>query len=347
MSRIALEAAAQTHAPTNASRLVLYGLAWFHHYITGRCFPSIEALAEQSGVDEKTVRLSLAALAGATPALIEVREQAGESYGGRRTNAYELLFVSRYIAAKKGATPGFRHDASPDASSPAAIPGATPGIGERQGTLGEKQGDFPGATPANRGKGNLKPGTKAPGATKEQVEAIWSAIPDQRSPKGVVPPLPDIRKRSESRGVVEAALSARLREGHPFERVLAGVQAYYADPDVAKEGPHGPFHYAKGVQRVLTRGLWLTYVEADEPIPGASGLALQPDEGATLAPHQGYVADWQARVWLSELKESPASWRSERGPLPGQPGCRVPPETQRAFGFRPAEDGPKEGPNDA
>lgn len=40
--------------------------------------------------------------------------------------------------------------------------------------------------------------------------------------------------------------------------------------------------------------------------------------------------------WMEDLRENEFSWRPERGPRPGQPGCRVSAEIQRRYGFEPA-----------
>lgn len=39
------------------------------------------------------------------------------------------------------------------------------------------------------------------------------------------------------------------------------------------------------------------------------------------------------RAWLREFRERAASWRGERGPRPGSPGCRIAPEVLEEFGF--------------
>lgn len=45
----------------------------------------------------------------------------------------------------------------------------------------------------------------------------------------------------------------------------------------------------------------------------------------------------QQRSWMQDLQANEFSWRPERGPRPGQPGCRVDPAIQREFGFTPAQ----------
>ena len=351
MSFRALFAAWQTPTNTANGFAVMMALAGHHNDETELCCPSQTTIALRTKLSTDTVGRAIKELEAEGLIRRHVRRDAAT--GARISDRYDLLFASprqlALILVQQADSGQFedltRNLLGGDLATLAPVP---PNPHGAEGSKTAHSGDPPRTQRHKSGResGNL-PGAKAPGATKDQVEAIWSAIPDQRSPKGVTPRLPDIRKRSESRAVIEKALSARLREGHSFERVLAGVQAYYADPEVAKDGPSGPYHFAAGAQRVLTKGLWLTYLEADSHTDGLRDLASVTSDGAKAEPPGGYVADWQARVWLSELNESPASWRSERGPLPGQPGCRVRPEIQRAFGFRPVEDGPKEGPNDA
>jgi hypothetical protein len=40
--------------------------------------------------------------------------------------------------------------------------------------------------------------------------------------------------------------------------------------------------------------------------------------------------------WMEDLKANEFSWRPERGPRPGQDGCRVSAEIQRRYGFEPS-----------
>lgn len=45
----------------------------------------------------------------------------------------------------------------------------------------------------------------------------------------------------------------------------------------------------------------------------------------------------QQRSWMQDYAENDLSWRPERGPRPGQEGCRVSAAIQREFGFTPAQ----------
>jgi uncharacterized protein YdaU (DUF1376 family) len=49
-------------------------------------------------------------------------------------------------------------------------------------------------------------------------------------------------------------------------------------------------------------------------------------------------SEFRQRAWMTDFTESPRDWRDhERGPRPGQIGCRVTPEIQREFGVEPAK----------
>jgi hypothetical protein len=50
------------------------------------------------------------------------------------------------------------------------------------------------------------------------------------------------------------------------------------------------------------------------------------------------------RLWMQDYQARPRDWREhERGPKPGEPGCRVTPEVQREFGVEPAKPQPVKG----
>jgi uncharacterized protein YdaU (DUF1376 family) len=44
------------------------------------------------------------------------------------------------------------------------------------------------------------------------------------------------------------------------------------------------------------------------------------------------------RAWMEDFRDHPTWWKpGDRGPAPGEPGCRIAVEIQREFGFEPAE----------
>lgn len=46
--------------------------------------------------------------------------------------------------------------------------------------------------------------------------------------------------------------------------------------------------------------------------------------------------EWRQRKWMEEHVEGQFAWAPQRGPKPGEPGCRVSAEIQREFGVEPA-----------
>lgn len=51
-----------------------------------------------------------------------------------------------------------------------------------------------------------------------------------------------------------------------------------------------------------------------------------------------HPSEARQRMWMQDFRTSPRDWREhERGPRPGEPGCRVSAEIQREFGVDPAK----------
>lgn len=356
MSFQALHAAWMTQVGDASAQLVMFALAGHHNDETGLCCPSQATLARRTGLSVDTVGRAVKRLEGMVDG-----KQTGVRYitrhvrrdpvtGERFSDAYTLHFASpRQLAlllvqqADEEERQGQPGNLRGGQLALLASQGATPQGADKGGGGAMRPPSPHGADETRNQIGKGSSGAKTPGATTAQVEAIWALIPTQRATKEQ-PDLPDVRKRSESKGVVAAALSARLRDGDDFDRIKRGVAAYYADPDITKEGPRGPYQYAQGAQRVLRKGLWETYVEAAEEQDDGDDLfapsTRQPD--GTVAPSApvDLVADWQGAVWLQEWLANPASWRGERGPQPGHQGCRISPDLQRANGVTPWGDQP-------
>jgi DNA-binding MarR family transcriptional regulator len=340
MSFRALHAAWLITPQTASGKNVLYALAGYHNELDNLCCPSQSSLAKRTGLSVDTVGRTIKDLEA--EGLIKRHVRRNPATGERYSDRYDLLFASPRQLALLLTQQADEDEAAEQVRNLQGHQLASPGIGDttpHHAPTPLIRNDH-GVSPHHADETRNQPGKvssgKMPDATKAQVDEVWAAIPDQRAKPGQ-PKLPDIRKRSESKGEVGKALSARLKEGHAFDRVLAGVVAYYADPDVAKVGPDGPYHWAKGAQRVIRNGLWETYLPDDQDDDDGDDLfaARQPDGLVATSQHVDLVADWQGAVWLDEWLDNPGSWRGERGPQPGHQGCRVNPDLLTAKGIRP------------
>lgn len=147
---------------------------------------------------------------------------------------------------------------------------------------------------------------------KAEVDRLWSLAPAQG------------RARS-SRKDVERALKAALRRGHSVDEVAEGVAAYYDSDAATKDGGE----FAKGLHRLIENDRWQAMVGPSAETMTAIDPMLRPE-------------DWRQRKWMEEHVEGRFQWNPQRGPRPGEPGCRVSPEIQREFGVEPAKPQPVE-----
>lgn len=91
----------------------------------------------------------------------------------------------------------------------------------------------------------------------------------------------------------------------------------------------------------IAEAAWREQTEAPQPylLKAAEGV-IQRRSAADpmLAPEE-----WRQRKWMEEFVEGRFAWSSQRGPAPGEPGCRVSPAIQREFGIEPAAPQPVRG----
>lgn len=85
----------------------------------------------------------------------------------------------------------------------------------------------------------------------------------------------------------------------------------------------------------MAEGAWKA--ETHDPSPYLARAAAQIADRRAKAQAQpdlsGDVPDHVQRRWMQDFREAPHQWkRQERGPKPGEAGCRVRPEIQREFG---------------
>lgn len=142
---------------------------------------------------------------------------------------------------------------------------------------------------------------------KSDLDAMWAQAPNRA------------RERS-SRKDLERSVRAAIRRGHTVDQIAAGLAGYYASREATKDGGE----YAKGLHRMVENDRWQAFVVGDLASPTSPlDPMLQPE-------------DWRQRKWMEEFVEGRFSWAGQRGPEPGQAGCRVAPEIQREFGVEPA-----------
>lgn len=72
----------------------------------------------------------------------------------------------------------------------------------------------------------------------------------------------------------------------------------------------------------------------EEPVPYITA-ALKAEQERSADPMR-HPEDWRQRRWMEEFVEGQFQWNPQRGPEPGQPGCRVTAAIQREFGVTPA-----------
>lgn len=168
-----------------------------------------------------------------------------------------------------------------------------------------------------------KPHKPPKGASVEDadVEAVW-AMGSKAS-----------RTRS-SKAELAKAMEARVRKGLDAASIRSGVAGYLATDDQTRDD--GKFQ--QGIHRVVAGDRWLSFAE-DDPPPLFRSAPPVDEIGSLEAP-----GPRRQRSWMRDWCDSPAQWREhERGPRPGQVGCRVWPEIQREHGVEPAAPQPVRG----
>lgn len=143
-----------------------------------------------------------------------------------------------------------------------------------------------------------------------QIDRLWTSA--NRTSRG-----------RSSRKDVERALRAALARGHDFDLIAAGVEGYFR----SREATRDDGEYAKGLHRVIENDRWQEFATADAGRLGAPDQNDDPLRNPT---------PFRQRLWMQDFKGG-QEWREhERGPKPGQLGCRVSDAIQAEFGYQPA-----------
>ena len=145
--------------------------------------------------------------------------------------------------------------------------------------------------------------------------------------------------------VIGRCLRTIVERGERLEAITGAAAAYYAHPATLAEG----CRYAVNPDRFLVNGepgeeRWRDWVGADAPLPVQAAVdelrdPSAPEETVLWAGRQYAVprgrptAEVQAMVtWAQEWLAKPDGWKArDRGPKPGQPGCRLWPSVAEAF----------------
>lgn len=145
-------------------------------------------------------------------------------------------------------------------------------------------------------------GTVSDGVGKPDLDRLWSLASSQS-------------KARSSRKDLERALKAAIRRGHNVADITAGVGAYFSSREATKDGGE----YAKGIHRLIENDRWQEFA------PATGGLFEVPSS-PFLSP-----SPERQRIWMQDYVGG-GEWKvHDRGPRPGDPGCRVDAAIQREF----------------
>lgn len=291
--------------PSSSSLLVLLGLADMSSD-GGQCWPSQPYLAGK-------VRLSTRATHDALKVLeaVGLIERTGRfDAKGRRLSDLISLRLSQTTIFADGP------DVDPgDQKTKVAVSTPRDQPQMLQGDPAQVAGEPTNEEPSS-GKENRNP----PSPLTAGVERLWSESVDL------------MRKRS-TRNELRDALETAIKRGASIDQISAALGRYLVDPEISREG----FKYAKGIHRFVQQDRWRNWAPAEDDdfvapnLPTADRMAsLREDIGTVEAP-----GPRRQRNWMEDWTLNPGRWQDDWGPLPGEPGCRVDPETLRAYGVAP------------
>lgn len=287
-------------------------------YERGYCWASQAVLADDTGLNVRTVRRAIADLEeiGWVDKLENRRDD-----GARRTDHIWLTLPSVTLEAEVADADSLSEQAGRvSARKRAPRPGPPDTRAANYKDEGESEDE-------SEGEGNARePRDLAETDVvdfKMATQGIWMVVGDNG------------RKRS-TKGKVEAALRAavsRRPDGQSaidrLELILRGVRAYLSDADTRKEG--GKFEH--GAHRTLEGDRWETFLAEGGAQPAPTTVAqaspADPNVGTLEQPGPALQRLWAERAYQG------LGWDSSQGPRPGMPGCRISPEIQEKFGFIP------------
>jgi len=296
MSFLALAAAADLPNPAALSpveRLVCMALAHYHNRRTGRCFPSQPTIAGRMNVSERSVREAINYLA--EKGLIEVIKGGGASVGGRRSDAYRLLFADAYAKAQPQIA---------EALAVVDFPAMTAGI--QKPDIPANRADFPAPT---AGEPLLTSSKKNPPKSpkgKPDLSGNGDAVRD--AAMQIKAGAPGLARTRSTVDEIATALGAAIKRGGAADQITVALRAYYAGDAAREDG-----RYAKAPHRMIEQDRWREWIPDDPPPGSIAPKAPPPPDAIAMALHLERV------------------WKQQYGPQPVHPGCLAPPEILARF----------------
>lgn len=316
----------RTKFESPTEKLVALALARRCGGSSGKCFASQATLAEDTQVHVKTVARTLSALE--ERGWIVRRKHRMNGFGVRRTDSIFLTLPAVTIEAVVVKQKEDDDDADGDAVSNDPRPGLPPegvsrGVAPRPGLPQEtmKKPDEDSST-AGLASGDREDEDSDDVDLDVATDLIWQRVGDKGRERS---------SRADVRRALAAAIGRRAKGETPVARlqsIMRGIDGYIRSDEATRDG--GAFE--RGAHRTIERDRWEGFVAP----PGAEAVSVV---GSHEAP-----SEQLQRMWMDLYAES-GRWPAERGPRPGQPGCRVDPLIQAQYekGARPAAADEDEG----
>lgn len=292
----------RTKFESPTEKLVALALARRCGGSSGKCFASQATLAEDTQVHVKTVARTLAALE--ERGWIVRRKHRMNGFGVRRTDSIFLTLPAVTIEAVVVKQREDDDDPEADSASQAPRPGLPPmgvsgGVAPRPGLPQEtmKNPDEDSST-AGLASGDREDEDSDDVDLAVATDLIWQRVGDKGRERS---------SRADVRRALAAAIGRRGKDETPADRlqaIMRGIDGYLRSDEATRDG--GAFE--RGAHRTIEKDRW-------------EGFAAPADTPSPVGSHEAPSEQLQ-RMWMDLYTES-GRWPSERGPRPGQPGCRV------------------------
>lgn len=269
----------------------------------GECFASQATLAADTQVHAKTVGRCLAELEEL--GWISRTKFRATNDGKRRTDRIFLTLPAVTLPAtgQKDNLSDPGSPASPDKVAEDSLDGSgglpketTKRPDEESSTAGLSSGE---SDQADSGDVDLGVAT----------DLIWARVGDKGRERS---------SRADVRRALASAIGRRSKGETPEQRlqsILRGIDGYLRSDEATRDGGA----YERGAHRTIEKDRWEGFAStSEERAELQSGTFEEPSPALQ-------------RMWMDLYKES-GRWPAERGPRPGQPGCRVDEDLLEEFG---------------